>query len=157
ATAHLGVVSRLWPVTDQRVVSAVTGLMAPKPVFIADGHHRYETALKYLEERPQSRDADNPDHPANFVLMMLVSMSDPGLVILPTHRLVSGIGDMNAAQLRSILQKHFEMETIGTGESGARETWGLIEADGSQNLLGFGTVADGKWQTARFRAPELMA
>jgi uncharacterized protein (DUF1015 family) len=157
ATDHLGVISRLWPVTDQRVVSTVTGLMAPKPVFIADGHHRYETALKYLEERQQAGDADNPDHPANFVLMMLVSMSDPGLVILPTHRLISGIGDMSAEQLRAILQKHFEMETVGTGESGARETWGLIEADGSQNLLGFGTVADGKWQTARFRTPELMA
>ena len=51
ATDHLGVVSRLWPVTDQQVVSAVTGLMGPRPVFIADGHHRYETALRYLEER----------------------------------------------------------------------------------------------------------
>ena len=51
ATDHLGVVSRLWPVTDQHVVSAVTGLLGPKPVFIADGHHRYETGLRYLEER----------------------------------------------------------------------------------------------------------
>src|SRR6266851_4047727 len=46
AADHLGVVSRLWPVTDQHVVSTVTGLMGPKPIFIADGHHRYETALR---------------------------------------------------------------------------------------------------------------
>ena len=55
ATDHLGVVSRLWPVTDQHAVSAVTGLMGPKPVFIADGHHRYETGLRYLEERRAGR------------------------------------------------------------------------------------------------------
>jgi uncharacterized protein (DUF1015 family) len=51
ATDHLGVVSKLWAVTDQEAASAVAGLMGPKPIFIADGHHRYETALKYLEEK----------------------------------------------------------------------------------------------------------
>ena len=89
ATDHLGVVSRLWPVTDTQVVSAVTGLMGPKPVFIADGHHRYETGLRYLEERTEAGEVRDAEAPANFILMMLVSMSDPGLVILPTHRLVS--------------------------------------------------------------------
>src|SRR5205809_2586108 len=103
ATDHLGVVSKLWPVTDQQVVSAVTGLMGPKPIFIADGHHRYETALKYLEEKKQAGEVTSPDHPANFVLMMLVSMHDPGLIILPTHRLVSGIGALQAEQLKSLL------------------------------------------------------
>src|SRR5262249_5283241 len=49
ATDHLGVVSKLWAVTDQSVISAVAGLMGPKPIFIADGHHRYETALKFQE------------------------------------------------------------------------------------------------------------
>ena len=50
-----------------------------------------------------------------------------------------------------------ELTRIGTGEAAARETWEAIEMDGSQNLLGFGTVADGVWQTARFRSPQLMA
>src|SRR5438105_530911 len=54
ATDHLGVVSRLWPVSDQHTLSAVTGLMGPRPIFIADGHHRYETALQYLEERREA-------------------------------------------------------------------------------------------------------
>jgi uncharacterized protein (DUF1015 family) len=86
ATDHLRVVNRLWPVTDQHVVSTVTGLMGPRPVFIADGHHRYETALRYLDERREAGDVRDAEAPANFVLMMLVSMSDPGLQILPTHR-----------------------------------------------------------------------
>ncbi len=157
ATDHLGVVSKLWPVTDQHIVSTVTGLLSPKPVFIADGHHRYETSLRYLEERRAAGEVRDDEAAANFTLMMLVSMSDPGLIILPTHRLVSGIADLSADRLAAILAPHFQVERIGQGEQGARETWETIEADGSQDVLGFGTVADGIWQTARFRSPQLMA
>jgi uncharacterized protein (DUF1015 family) len=160
ATDHLGVVNRLWPVTDQQVVSAVTGMLGPKPVFIADGHHRYETGLRYLEERRSAGEVRDAETPANFILMMLVSMSDPGLVILPTHRLVSGLSGLTAEQLRSVLAPHFEVETIGRGEPGTRDTWAWIEADGGQDVLGLGTTGDGGeavWQTARLRSPEAMA
>jgi uncharacterized protein (DUF1015 family) len=131
--------------------------MGPKPIFIADGHHRYETALRYLEERRQAGEASGPDAPANFVLMMLVSMQDPGLAILPTHRLVSGIGDITTDKLRSLLGSHFEVETVGSGEKGARDAWELIEAHGGQDVLGFGTVADDQWHLARFRSPQWLA
>jgi uncharacterized protein (DUF1015 family) len=160
ATDHLGVVNRLWPVTDQQVVSAVTGMLGPKPVFIADGHHRYETGLRYLEERRAAGEVRDAEAPANFILMMLVSMSDPGLVILPTHRLVSGLPGLTAERLRSLLGPHFEVETVGRGEQGARDAWGWIEADGGQDVLGLGTTGDGGeavWQTARLRSPEAMA
>jgi uncharacterized protein (DUF1015 family) len=156
ATDHLGVVSRLWPVTDQHVASVVTGLMSPKPIFLADGHHRYETGLRYLEERRQAGEARDAEAPANFILMMLVGMSDPGLVILPTHRLVSGLPGVTAAQLGQILKPHFEVERTGTGAQAAREAWELIEADGGQDLLAFGTAADGVWQTARLRDRDVM-
>jgi uncharacterized protein (DUF1015 family) len=156
AVDHLGVTSRLWPVTEQHAVSAVTGLLGPKPIFIADGHHRYETALRYLEDRKQTGEV-REDDPANFVLMMLVSMSDPGLLILPTHRLVSGLPDLKADQLTALLSPHFEVEKVGVGQKGARDTWDLIEADGGQDLLGFGTVADGVWQIARFIGQAEMA
>jgi uncharacterized protein (DUF1015 family) len=156
ATDHLGVVSRLWSMKDQHVVSAVTGLMGSRPIFIADGHHRYETALRYLEERRAAGEVRDGEAAPNFVLMMLVSMSDPGLVILPTHRLVSGLPPLTSDQLGRVLREHFEVEVIGQGDKGARDTWDLIEAESSQNLLGFGTVADDTWQTARFRSPQLM-
>ena len=155
ATDHLGVVSRLWPVTDQHVVSAVTGALGPKPVFIADGHHRYETGLRYLQERRAAGETDPAA--ASSILMMLVSMSDPGLIILPTHRIVSGFPALDADKLASILGKHFQTEKIGIGEKGARDAWESIEADGGQDLLGFCTSDDGVWQTARLRAPEAMA
>ncbi len=157
ATDHLGVVSRFWPVTDQHAVSVVTGLMGPKPIFIADGHHRYETALRYLDERRETGEVRDAEAAPNFALMTLVSMTDPGLVILPTHRLVSGIPPLTAEQLHALLGADFDTQTIGQGERGGRDTWDLLQADGSQELLGFGTVADGVWQLARFRSPELMA
>lgn len=156
ATDHLGVVSKLWPVADQHAASAIATLMASKPIFIADGHHRYETALRYLAEKQEAGEVTNAEAPANFVLMMLVSMHDPGLVILPTHRLVSGIGAIKADELRALLDAHFEMETVGVGPGAARQTWEWIEADGTQELLGFGTVSDGVWQTGRFCSPALM-
>src|SRR5439155_24356994 len=123
-------------------VSSVTGLMGPKPVFIADGHHRYAPALHSLEERRGAGEVRDDEAAANFILMMLVSMSDPGLVILPTHRLVSGLPDLTADRLRGLLGQHFEVEMAGRGESGAQAAWEMIEADGGQDLLGFGTVAD---------------
>jgi uncharacterized protein (DUF1015 family) len=156
AADHLGVVSRLWPVTDQHVASVVTGLMSPRPLFIADGHHRYETGLRYLEERRQAGEVRDDEAAANFILMMLVGMSDPGLVILPTHRLVSGLPGVSAEQLAGLLAPHFQVERVGTGPAGAREAWEQIEADGGQDLLGFGTTADGVWQTARLRDREVM-
>ena len=152
ATDHLGTVSRLWPVIDQHAVSAVSGLLFDRPVFLADGHHRYETGLKYLEERRASGEVRDAEAPANFILMMLVSMSDAGLLILPTHRLVRGVGGLTGPQLAAALGEHFNVEKVGSGEAAARETWERIELDGSQALLGFGTVADGVWQTARLRS-----
>ncbi|GIW80820.1 MAG: phosphatase [Gemmatales bacterium] len=156
ATDHLGVVNRLWPLSDTQTISAITGMLGPKPVFIADGHHRYETALKYLEER-RAMGTVRDDDPAHYVLMMLVGMSDPGLVILPTHRLVSGVPQLRRDDLARMLGDHFDLETVGQGEKGARATWEWIEADGSQNVLGFITVDDGVWQLARLRSPDVMA
>jgi uncharacterized protein (DUF1015 family) len=149
ATDHLGTVSRLWPVADQHVIAKATGLLGPKPVFIADGHHRYETSLRYQDERRAAGEASAVEAPTNFTLMMLVGMSDPGLLILPTHRLISGLPSINGEKLREFLAGYFTVETVGAGEAAARECWGLIEADGSQGILGFGTVADKGWHIAR--------
>jgi uncharacterized protein (DUF1015 family) len=156
ATDHLGVVSRLWPVADQHVASTVAGLLGPRPVFIADGHHRYETGLRYLEESRQAGEVRDDEAAANFILMMLVSMSDPRLVILPTHRLIGGLPDMTAEKLAAILAAHFQLERVGQGEQGARDAWELIEAGGGQDVLAFGTVADGVWLTARLRDRAVM-
>jgi uncharacterized protein (DUF1015 family) len=151
ATDHLGVESRLWVVTDQEAHTALSGLMAGKPVFIADGHHRYETALRYREERMLAGESLGHDDPSNFCLMMLVGMTDPGLLILPTHRLVSGHPGLSTGELAARLEPEFEITQAGTGEAGCRAAWEAIEESDDQDVLGFGTVADGRWLLARLR------
>jgi uncharacterized protein (DUF1015 family) len=130
--------------------------MALKPVFIADGHHRYETGLKYRDELAQSGASSGHDDPSHFCLMMLVGMSDPGLIILPTHRLVSGVPGLTAGELTSRLEPEFEVRATGAGEMGCRAAWDAIERGGDQDLLGFGTVIDGQWFLARLRSDAAM-
>jgi uncharacterized protein (DUF1015 family) len=156
AVDHLGVVSRIWPLSQQELVSRVRGQMATRPIFIADGHHRYETALRYRDERRAAGGVRDDESAANFCLMLCVSMSDPGLVILPTHRLIRGLPALNSDALSEILAPEFEVDVVGEGASGCRNAWEMIEADGGQELLGFGTVADGKWLLARLLSDATM-
>ncbi|WP_020470723.1 DUF1015 domain-containing protein [Zavarzinella formosa] len=153
AKDHLGVITRLWTITDEHLIGSVVSGMAEKPVFIADGHHRYETGLKYRDEALANGMVSGDDAPANFCMMMLVSMGDPGLIILPTHRLVSGFPGLTSEQLKAALEPHFEITKVANGT----EAWEAIEMDGSQSLLAFHTKADNTWVTARFQNPELMA
>ncbi|MBX9580827.1 MAG: DUF1015 domain-containing protein [Gemmataceae bacterium] len=155
ATDHLGVTNRLWVVTDTQAVSAVIGRMGPKPVFIADGHHRYETALKYLEERKAAGEVPDDEAAPNFCLMMLVGMSDPGLLIQPTHRLVSGLPAVTAGQVEAALAGHFDI--VGRFGADALACWEHLQMDGGQDVLGFGTAADGQWFAAKLRDPGAMA
>ncbi|MCL2754204.1 MAG: DUF1015 domain-containing protein [Oscillospiraceae bacterium] len=89
-----GVTHKLWAVSDAAVCEQIAELMADKQVFIADGHHRYETALKYSKEN-----ADGASGTSGYIPMMLVSMDNPALLVLPTHRLVRDLPDFSGAEL----------------------------------------------------------
>lgn len=88
-----GVQHRVWRISDPATVAAVTRLMSDKKLIIADGHHRYETALTYRDEISCRRHAaEAPGAAAHeFVMMTFINMDSPGVVILPTHRVVSGL------------------------------------------------------------------
>ena len=155
ATDHLGVRSWMWPLTDETVAAKVAGLMGPRPVFIADGHHRYETACNYRDEvaaayaQAHGGAALPADHPANFVLMMLVGMSDPGLVVLPTHRLFVKPSVATAAELAAKLGDCFTTEAAGTGPGAADTVWDRIDVENKQGTLGLYTAGDQAWTLAR--------
>jgi len=78
---------RLWAVTDPTVLRQVVEAMRSKPLFIADGHHRYETALNYQRLRRQQTGAQSGHQPYDGALMLLTALDDPGLTVLPTHRI----------------------------------------------------------------------
>ncbi len=82
-----------WRITDPDVHHYVVSGMADKTIFIADGHHRYETALNYRDWIRERTPGFSEKHPANYVMMSLISIEDPGLVILPAHRMLSEVGE----------------------------------------------------------------
>lgn len=99
-----------WVINDQKVVAAVAAALKSKgPLIIADGHHRYETALNYRNEMREK----HPDAPKtaafNYVMATMVSMSDPGLVVLPTHRLIYGYKKMDGKALLKAIAPYFEI------------------------------------------------
>lgn len=149
ATDHLGVVNRMWPVTDVSFISALTEQMGPKPIFVADGHHRYETACDY---RDQVYDSGflSPDHPANYVLMTCVAMEDPGLIVLPTHRLFRGLPDLTSEDLAARLGSCFRTQKpVLEGAASAVGLWQEIEAKGDQGMMCLFTRKDQRWTLAR--------
>ncbi len=83
--------STLWRVASAHSIRHMQKLLADKHLYIADGHHRYGTSLNYRRERVASNGTLPHDHPANFVMFVLVAMQDPGLIIMPTHRTVSNL------------------------------------------------------------------
>lgn len=85
-----GVENRLWIVSDAKTIDAVGGHLRPKKIFIADGHHRYGTGLNYRAYLADESGGLAQDHPANFVMMVLGSMDDPGSLILPYNRVLVG-------------------------------------------------------------------
>ena len=151
ATDHLAVKNQLWEVHDLATQTALQGLMAGRPVFIADGHHRYETGVKFREELASRGELNGDDDPANFCMMMLVGMSDPGLIIQPTHRLVRGFPGLTSAALAARLEPQFVITPAGLGEAGCRDAWETIELGEEQDMLAFGTAEDGLWFTAKLR------
>ena len=144
-----GVTHRLWAVDDADAIASACDELADLPVFIADGHHRYETALNFRRDHPEV-DA------AGHTMMMLVAMNDPGLAILPTHRLVSGLPDLEADGLAALLGEYFEVRDVGTGREAARAAWAEIDGTGDQDCLAFGTATDQRWLLARLKNPAVM-
>ena len=144
AADHLGVTHRMWVVTDPEVISRVVAEMGPKPIFIADGHHRYETACNYRQQIRQTGELTS-DHPANYVLMVCIAMDDPGLIVLPTHRLFRGVKTMTQAELIEKVGNCFRVTTVGDGAILAEKAWTLIEQMNHQDTMAIYTGGDGRW------------
>ncbi len=142
---------RLWVVDDAAITAAVAEEMAPKRrLIIADGHHRYETALNYRDEM-RARHSDAPANAAfNFGLVTFVSMSNPGLTILPTHRLIHSYARLSSAEVLNALAPYFDIQPMPT-----RAAWlqALSNAPADRPTFGF---YDGAHMLLTLRAREAM-
>ncbi|MDD2362317.1 MAG: DUF1015 domain-containing protein [Oscillospiraceae bacterium] len=134
---------RLWAITDPEIIACVQRNMADTRLYIADGHHRYETALNY---RNALRSKGAPQGaPSDYVMMMMVEMNHPGLVVFPTHRLVRGLDNFDAAALIKASAPYFDMdegvevaalnETLENAYKGGRHAFGFYTGGDSFTLM----------------------
>ena len=103
---------KVWAITDTEVVSPIAGAMAKQPFYIADGHHRYTSALTYRREKVAATPGISPDDAVNFVMTTLVDFADPGLIILAPHRLIRGLSKTILAELMTKLYSFFEITEL---------------------------------------------
>jgi uncharacterized protein (DUF1015 family) len=110
----------VWVVSDPQIVSFIQQEMTDKKLLIADGHHRYEAALRYLRNQ-ESQGRVNPNAAYNFVMMTLVEFDDPGLLLLPYHRTVGGLSLTQLAQVQEQLDELFEARPVDLASPGGVE------------------------------------
>lgn len=150
ATDAAGVRHLLWMVTDIATIAHAADLLGERAMFIADGHHRYETAGQYRDELAASQGGVvASDHPANYLLAGCFSMSDPGLAVFPTHRLFRGVPPLTQRQLTEKIGGAFACTLAGRGPEAARDVWAEIELEGEPSTLGIYTRSDDAWTLVR--------
>lgn len=109
-----GITHRMWVVNDAKFISAIQEILADKSLYIADGHHRYETAMRYASHCRESGIAKGAaPTPSDHVLMYLVNTEDPGLEILPTHRVLRRDLETDVAEFKEDVSEHFDLTPIG--------------------------------------------
>ena len=111
----------LWAVKDEETIQRIQDFFTTTTLYIADGHHRYETALAYRRERREAEPGFDPDAGFNFVFMSLTSMADPGLLVLPIHRVVQGVTDAQVAALQAGIEAMWTVERVPVA-AGDRES-----------------------------------
>ena len=130
-----GVENRMWAVTDEATIADVTKLMADKAIYIADGHHRFGTAGLYQQWLKEQQGGLPEEHPANYVLCVFCAMEDPGLLILPTHRVLAAVNVGSA-----FLHQDAKLEVAPLQVGGAEEV--------PQALAKFGPMAVAVYDSA---------
>lgn len=147
ATDAEGIVHRLWKITDDETVNGIEAGFENESILIADGHHRYETALNFMrEEREKAGDNWTGAEASNGVMMMCVSLNDPGLVVLPTHRLVKNVEPEKVAALPETLKASFEITPL---EGGAMALMQTLSGESAPAKLGLHLPGQSYLLTAR--------
>ncbi len=137
-----GVVHRLWVIAEPQRVAAIQQAMSEQKLVIADGHHRYETALSYRNECRARAGTNNPDAPYERAMMTFVNTRSEGLTILPTHRVAANLHDFSWPAVRRHLEPWFKSEGFpfandaAKGEACAKFLERLVEARAGQRAIG---------------------
>ncbi len=107
-----GVKNRMWRITDPELVAQFQHSVQERAVYIADGHHRYDTGVNYRNERAAANPSHTGQEPYNFILTYLANIHDEGLLIFPIHRLVHSLAGFDLAVLKTALEEHFTLTDL---------------------------------------------
>ncbi len=123
----------LWAIQGASEIQQIQRALSQERIYIADGHHRYQTALEYSQDVRRQRGASSKSEiPTDSVLMALVEFRDPGLVLMPTHRLLPAIEGLDLARLTDLLRPYFKVEPIDPERMNfASGSFGLLLASGA--------------------------
>jgi uncharacterized protein (DUF1015 family) len=121
-TDEYGVLHRVWKVSEPEVIASVQASMRDKRLVIADGHHRYETALTYRNERRVTLGITDLTAPSEFVMITFVNMNSPALLILPTHRVVHSLASFSEDAFRNSARAFFDIDEIDVPLDAVRAT-----------------------------------
>jgi uncharacterized protein (DUF1015 family) len=132
-TDSAGMTQRVWPVTEQSIIDEVRALMLDMPIFIADGHHRYETALNYRNVLRERYGGAKPQVSYEFIMVYLTDMNESGLTILPTHRLLRNLGAWDCERLMEKAKSCFIVECFEPADQGEMRWKEAIGAGGLRN------------------------
>ena len=143
ATTSDGVRHEVWTITDAGAISAYQDALAGEDVFIADGHHRYTTGLNYLAWL-EGQGEVAADHPARRCMMVLVSMSDPGLAIGPTHRVLGGMKDYSIDRFVEASTRDLVVREVTANPAAIENAIEQASAGVGHNALGLIDFASGR-------------
>jgi uncharacterized protein (DUF1015 family) len=127
---------RIWAITRRETIKQIRGYLSNQPLYIADGHHRYESALVYQREKHSSSSLQVKEASFDFVMMTLIAIEDPGLVILPAHRLARGIAQSALNSLKDKLNSFFKIEEYAINKTDIRsQISGLLSKNNDEIKL----------------------
>lgn len=134
-----GTLHEVWTISDAATITAYRRALEGEDIFVADGHHRYNTALNYLRQLDAAGTLP-ADHPARRTMFVLVGMSDPGLVIWPTHRVLGGMADYSFEAFRTAAAGVLDIREMTSGPAGLEQLERTINATppapGAPNVFG---------------------
>lgn len=141
----------IWRLSDQNAINQIRLFMNPRTIIIADGHHRYETSLMYRQEIREKLGDPMEPIPADYVMMTLINIKNPGLLALPTHRLIHGLPENQVKGFFDKAKKYFEVNLFAN----EKEFYEYYQSAPSMTIGVYSKVEE-IWGTVTLKRPEIM-
>jgi len=157
----MGIQNKVWKISDKPTLNKIMKEMMSKPIFIADGHHRYEAALKYRNEMRMKAQKSSGDEPYNFIMVYFTNIYDKGLVIFPIHRLILNLGLKEKINLENRLVDFFDIEEIKfrkNSEAAARKKLvkALSKAKEGEHFFGMYIHGENKYCVLKLKSEKII-